>query len=174
MWLYGYDNNGHVTLPENLQGWSFIILTNAKNVSSVTPANTVAGPAEINVPFDAFQENNGLVSPSAVVSNGAGTMPVIVVPVMLPPCRARQQAEVLVDLRRLQSVVPIGAIRTRTAADLITLFRPADALKGHVSMECSAEWSAPESDPLSLISTVVGDGANFKSGWNSRDSCWHM
>ena len=67
--MLDYDN-GHVTLPENLQGWSFIILTNAEDISSVSSANTVAGPAEINVPFDAFQPNSGLVTPSATTSGG--------------------------------------------------------------------------------------------------------
>jgi hypothetical protein len=65
--------NGHVTLPEDLQGWSFIILTNAENIASVTAANTVAGPAEINVPFNAFQDNSGFAMPSAPMSSGGNT-----------------------------------------------------------------------------------------------------
>ncbi|KAI9636623.1 ferritin-like domain-containing protein [Dioszegia hungarica] len=55
--------NGKLTLPKEVQGFSYIILTNAADIASVTTANTVAGPAEVNTPFDAFQSNPGYKNP---------------------------------------------------------------------------------------------------------------
>jgi hypothetical protein len=70
--------DGKVVLPKEIQGFSYIILTNAADIASVTSksinilslifadpsaANTVAGPAEISTPFDAFQSNPGYKNP---------------------------------------------------------------------------------------------------------------
>lgn len=56
-------NNGMVTLPQGIQGYSYILLANSDTVAGVTTANTVAGPAEINTPFDASQSNPGFMNP---------------------------------------------------------------------------------------------------------------
>ncbi|KAI9635304.1 ferritin-like domain-containing protein [Dioszegia hungarica] len=55
--------DGKVTIPKEIQGFSYVILTNAADAASVTTANTVAGPAVINTPFDAFQSNAGFKNP---------------------------------------------------------------------------------------------------------------
>lgn len=55
--------DGKVMIPKEIQGFSYVILTNAADVAGVTTANTVAGPAVINTPFDAFQGNAGFKNP---------------------------------------------------------------------------------------------------------------
>jgi hypothetical protein len=73
--------DGKVTLPKEIQGFSYIVLTNAADIASVTSesftrnlpsayglanpsaANTVAGPAEVNTPFDFNQSNTGFMNP---------------------------------------------------------------------------------------------------------------
>jgi len=55
--------NGAVTIPAAIQGYSYIILTNAKDAASVTTANTVAGPLELTTVFNAFQSNPGFMNP---------------------------------------------------------------------------------------------------------------
>lgn len=60
--MLDYDN-GMVTLPSNIQGYSYIILTNAGSVADVTTANTVAGPAVVQTAFDAYVSNPGFMNP---------------------------------------------------------------------------------------------------------------
>nr|KIR44042.1 hypothetical protein I312_06753 [Cryptococcus bacillisporus CA1280] len=56
-------HNGNVTLPQGLQGYSYLIVTTAADIASVNTSNTVAGPAEVQSSFDAFQSNPGFMNP---------------------------------------------------------------------------------------------------------------
>lgn len=56
-------HNGNVTLPQSLQGYSYLIVTTAADIASVNTSNTVAGPAEVQSSFDAFQSNPGFMNP---------------------------------------------------------------------------------------------------------------
>lgn len=55
-------HNGNVTLPQGLQGYSYLIVTTAADLASVNTSNTVAGPAEVQSGFDAFQSNPGFMN----------------------------------------------------------------------------------------------------------------
>lgn len=56
-------HNGNVTLPQGFQGYSYLIVTTAADLASVNTSNTVAGPAEVQSGFDAFQSNPGFMNP---------------------------------------------------------------------------------------------------------------
>ncbi|KAE8540847.1 hypothetical protein D1P53_003211 [Cryptococcus gattii VGV] len=60
-------HNGNVTLPQGLQGYSYLIVTTAADLASVNTSNTVAGPAEAQSGFDAFQSNPGFMNPYGAV-----------------------------------------------------------------------------------------------------------
>ncbi|WVO24090.1 uncharacterized protein IAS62_005454 [Cryptococcus decagattii] len=56
-------HNGNVNLPQGLQGYSYLIVTTAADSASVNTSNTVAGPAEVQSGFDAFQSQPGFMNP---------------------------------------------------------------------------------------------------------------
>ncbi|KAK4686897.1 hypothetical protein P7C73_g3222, partial [Tremellales sp. Uapishka_1] len=56
-------NNGNVTLPEGLQGYSFVLVTSSSTVAGVTMGNIVAGPAEIQTSFASTEANPGFMNP---------------------------------------------------------------------------------------------------------------
>ncbi|KAK8844124.1 hypothetical protein IAR55_006918 [Kwoniella newhampshirensis] len=45
------------TIPSNLQGYSYVVISTASAAADVTPDNIVAGPAILNFPFNAWTEN---------------------------------------------------------------------------------------------------------------------
>lgn len=52
-----------VTVPEGIQGYSYVILTSAADVASVSGDNIIAGPAVVQTAFSSDDANPGFMNP---------------------------------------------------------------------------------------------------------------
>ena len=59
--------NSNITLPQGIQGWSFIVVTSASSPLNVTDANTLAGPAFVHVDFDSSASNPGFMNTAPTI-----------------------------------------------------------------------------------------------------------
>jgi len=51
------DENDYATIPSNLQGIFYVVISTSGNATEVSPDNIVAGPAIVQSVFDAWSEN---------------------------------------------------------------------------------------------------------------------
>jgi hypothetical protein len=51
------DENDYATIPSNLQGIYYVVISTSGDVTEVSDDNIVAGPAILEAPFDAWTEN---------------------------------------------------------------------------------------------------------------------